>query len=124
MTKFDKPRKVLVHRYAFSEEEKRWMPVPDFRGVAHGFGVNYEEGENGFGNYTAVIVEAGNGQVYLPAATLVQFLEPESPGIDIEIVCSCGRPLETILTPGKPVEVVPCGHCLLKKSILTAPPGE
>lgn len=50
-------------------------------GVFHCWGSNYEEFEDGVGNYTTALVEADDGKVYECAASSVQFLDR---GSDIE----------------------------------------
>lgn len=44
--------------------------------VFHGFGVYYEEFENGPGNFTTAIIEDKDGQLDFVEVSLVRFLEP------------------------------------------------
>lgn len=45
-------------------------------GYFHGWGSNYEEFENGAGNYSVAIVELPDGKVIMPVAEDITFLEP------------------------------------------------
>lgn len=46
-------------------------------GYFHQWGCNYEEFENGAGNYSVAIVELPNGKVVTPLANDIEFLEPD-----------------------------------------------
>ena len=46
----------------------------EYTGLFHEWGVNYEEGENGFGNYTVGIIELDNGKIELIVPEKIQFL--------------------------------------------------
>lgn len=50
--------------------------------VFHGFGVDYEESSEGFGNYSTVIVEWPTGQVEMVRADKIRFLDPIHVGVD------------------------------------------
>ena len=51
----------------------------DFQiGVFHQWGNQYEEFENGAGNYTVAIVELPDGSVVMPVACDIQFLDDET----------------------------------------------
>ncbi len=45
-------------------------------GIFHKWGSNYEEFENGAGNFTVAIVELKDGSIIMPPADLIQFKEP------------------------------------------------
>ncbi len=51
----------------------RYEKVKDCEGVFHRWGENYEEFENGPGNYSVAIVELPNGEVITPSADLIKF---------------------------------------------------
>lgn len=61
----NKLRKVLVK-----------SPIESYEGWFHGFSQNYEEFDNGPGNFAAGIVERNNGKVETECAWFIQFLEP------------------------------------------------
>lgn len=46
--------------------------------IFHGFGSEYEEFENGAGNYSVAIVEWPNGQIELVRADRVRFVTPNT----------------------------------------------
>lgn len=45
------------------------------KGIFHQWGSNYEEFENGAGNYSVAIVELPNGKVIMPCANDIQFTD-------------------------------------------------
>lgn len=47
-------------------------------GYFHQWGSNYEEFENGAGNYSVAIVELPDGKVVMPVAEDITFLKTES----------------------------------------------
>ncbi len=62
-------RQVQVSRWAKDPESGNYGYVPTEHGWFHGWGVNYEEFENGPGNYSVAIVEFADGKVetFVPA---------------------------------------------------------
>lgn len=52
-----------------------WQPDFENEGVFHTWGVAYEEGDTGFGNYTVAIVELPNGEVVTPLPSNIKFLD-------------------------------------------------
>jgi len=46
-----------------------------FEGYFHGWGCNYEEFETGPGNYSVAIVELPDGEVVMPVADDIWFLD-------------------------------------------------
>jgi hypothetical protein len=44
-------------------------------GIFHQWGCNYEEFENGAGNYTVGIVETIDGKIHMPMADDITFLD-------------------------------------------------
>lgn len=44
-------------------------------GYFHQFGYNYEEFENGAGNYSTAIVELPTGEIVMPVVDDIQFLD-------------------------------------------------
>lgn len=51
-----------------------WKTVFDYTGKFHGWGVDNEEGETGYGNYTCGIVEKIDGTISLVYAGHIQFI--------------------------------------------------
>ena len=68
-------RKVMVSEYKKAEGTP--MRILQEKGVAefHQFGVDFEELENGTGNYSTAIVEWPDGKISNVAVQLVRFLE-------------------------------------------------
>jgi hypothetical protein len=62
--------KDAAHPFGETYHEK----VEQGTGLFHGWGSNYEEFENGHGNFSAAIVEMPDGSVQQPPADMVQFL--------------------------------------------------
>jgi len=50
--------------------------TPDYIGMFHKWGVDYEELNDGVGTYSVAIVELDDGQIRLPYASMVQFINP------------------------------------------------
>ena len=58
--------------------EKGMYETHDFKtGYFHQWGCNYEEFETGAGNYSVAIVELPTGEIVMPVADDIQFLEAE-----------------------------------------------
>ena len=70
----DEKRKVNVYKYATeagqSQHTKKWLGT----GVFHQFGIDYEEFENGPGNFTTAIVEMPDGTVENIPVHLIVFI--------------------------------------------------
>jgi len=66
-------RKVVLYKYERVKFSNRYEKVPDGHGLFHGFGVDYEELENGVGNYTTAIVEIPSGEIKNVPVELVIF---------------------------------------------------
>lgn len=69
-------RKVKVTAREYQPASKSWGLVDKGCGLFHGFGVSYEEFEEGPGNYSTAIVEMPNGTIVNAAVEFVTFLEP------------------------------------------------
>lgn len=54
----------------------KWERLFFEKGFFHAWGINYEEFGNGAGNYSVAIVELPNGEIIMPCATDIKFLEP------------------------------------------------
>ena len=65
-------------KYIHSPETKKYEPT-EFTGVFRGWGVDYEELENGPGPFTCAIVELGNGEVKLIPAENLTFINDIKP---------------------------------------------
>ena len=65
-------RKVEIRFW--DHETKNWVIIT---GLFHQWGINYQEFENGTGNFSVGIVELTGGRVVLPTADDVRFLEEE-----------------------------------------------
>lgn len=59
------------------------------KGYFHQWGCNYEEFETGAGNISTAIVELPSGEIVMPAADEIQFLDhtKTEPSYDIEAIC-------------------------------------
>jgi hypothetical protein len=73
-------RRVMVYEIVLDESSQRER-VPQGEAVFHGFGADYEEFENGPGNYTVAIIEWPNGAVQLVQTHLIQFIIPTDPRV-------------------------------------------
>ena len=67
-------RKVMVSENR-QQEEKKWKLVEKGEAMFHQFGSNYEEFENGAGNYTTAIIEWPDGTVGNVPVQHVRFLD-------------------------------------------------
>lgn len=63
--------------YATYNKEKRMYETHGFEeGLFHQWGVEYEEiNDYGVGNYSVAIVELSNGEIVMPFASNIQFLD-------------------------------------------------
>lgn len=72
-------RKVIVSRYVqpppVNGVAQKWALTEQGQAMFHQFGVNYEEFENGPGNYSTAIVEWPNGEVESVRAEHVRFVD-------------------------------------------------
>ena len=66
-------RKVMVSENR-QQEEKKWKLVEKGEAMFHQFGINYEEFENGAGNYTTAIIEWPDGTIGNVPVQHVRFL--------------------------------------------------
>ena len=67
-------RKVMVSEYR-QQEDRKWKLEEKGEAVFHQFGCNYEEFENGAGNYTTAIIEWPDGTVKHVPVEHVRFLD-------------------------------------------------
>jgi hypothetical protein len=72
-------RRVAVSGRRQNEQTRLFETVVLGEAWFHGWGVNYEEFENGPGNFTAAIVEWPDGKIELVFAENVQFADPILP---------------------------------------------
>ena len=62
--------------YKYVKDEKgNCVREFDCIGTFHAWGIEYEEGEYGYGNFSTAIVELDNGQIVTPAANMIRFLD-------------------------------------------------
>lgn len=66
-------RKVMVSEYKLQPDNK-WKMEEKGEAVFHQFGCDYEEAENGYGNYTTAIIEWPDGVVGSVRADHVRFI--------------------------------------------------
>jgi len=66
-------RKVVVYEWQRVKGQTHFDKVAVGNGVFHQFGVNYEEFENGPGNFTTAVVEMPDGSVRNVPVELIVF---------------------------------------------------
>lgn len=71
-------RKVIVFDYVKNENGIYKLEPRAEHATFHKFGCDYEEFENGVGNYTTAIIECPDGTVENLAVHRIKFLEPRS----------------------------------------------
>lgn len=59
---------------AYENEEKMAQGDHYLEGIFQGFGVNYDEYEDGIGNFTACVVLDAGGRIHLPYAAMCKFV--------------------------------------------------
>lgn len=69
---------VIVSEWRNTPGTRERKMVEKGEAIFHGFGSDYEEFENGAGNYTAAIVEWPGGQVELVRADRIRFVPPNT----------------------------------------------
>ncbi len=69
-------RKVMVTALKNVPGTREWKVVEKGEAVFHQFGMDYEEFENGPGNFSTAIVEWPDGMVDMVRAERIQFLTP------------------------------------------------
>ena len=69
-------RKVSIFKHERKEGETKYSLVPDGNGIFHCWGSNYEEFENGAGNFSSAIVERPNGWVINIPVEQIKFHKP------------------------------------------------
>lgn len=52
-----------------------WETVPDGEASFHQWGVDYEEFENGPGNYSVAIIERDNGKIETVRPEMIEFIK-------------------------------------------------
>ena len=71
-------RKVMVTALKNVPGTREWKVVEKGEAVFHQFGMDYEEFENGPGNFSTAIVEWPDGMVDMVRAERIQFLTPNA----------------------------------------------
>lgn len=71
-------RKVIIYKNERTKEPGKfhYQRVPAGEGVFHQWGVDYEEFDQGPGNFSTAIVEMPDGTIETPPATMIEFIEP------------------------------------------------
>ena len=69
-------RTVIVSEMRNTPGTSEWKMVEKGEALFHSFGADYEEFENGPGNFSAAIVEWPNGQVEMVRADRIRFVPP------------------------------------------------
>ena len=69
---------VIISERRNTPGTREWVTVEKGEAIFHGFGSDYEEFENGAGNYSAAIVEWPNWQIELVRADRVRFVTPNA----------------------------------------------
>ncbi len=68
-------RSVIVYKWEREKGQRHMVKVHDYVATFHSFGSNYEEFEDGAGNYSSAIVERLDGQVENVAVELIKFTD-------------------------------------------------
>lgn len=70
-------RNVLVYKLDYDNRDEKFRPtkVPVGSGKFHQFGVDYEELNDGVGNFSTAIVEMPDGKVVNVPVDLIEFIE-------------------------------------------------
>lgn len=71
----DPLRTVKVFKYEKPAGETRRIKSPDGNAWFHQFGINYEEFENGPGNFTTAVIERADGRIENVPCDMIQFAE-------------------------------------------------
>jgi hypothetical protein len=71
-------RPVEYYRYEKQKDSCVFLPVKEGEALFHCFGVDYEEFENGPGNYSTAIIELPDGSIKSIPVELIKFAEPYS----------------------------------------------
>jgi len=66
-------RKVVIYEYKKAKGQTHFEKVSVGHGLFHQFGMDYEEFENGTGNYSTAIVEMPDGEVKNIPVELIVF---------------------------------------------------
>ena len=66
-------RKVVVYEWQREKGQIHYKKIPVGNGIFHQFGVDYEEFENGPGNYTTAVVEMPDGSVKNVPVEMIKF---------------------------------------------------
>jgi hypothetical protein len=86
-------RKCVVSKYVFhpyapvtettpaQDASRSWEEVGE--ALFHGFGSDYEESSEGFGNFSTAIVEWPDGKIEMVRADKIRFLHPMFVGVDL-----------------------------------------
>ena len=86
----------------------------DYKGKFLGFSTDFEELENGVGNYPVALVETDGGEIRVHPVALVKFLAPAEENLDERQCSECGR--ENIERPMRLKETgkIICQRCFQK----------
>ena len=76
--KFGQLKRVDVYKMEGINERPYFKREFSYQGKFHGFGLDYEEFEDGAAGFTVAIVETLNGEVEMIRADLIQFVNPNA----------------------------------------------
>ena len=71
-------RKVQIFEGIYSKEEKKYILEPKAKGIFRCFGINFQEFENGIGNFTTAIIEMTDGSLRNEPIEHIQFIEEKT----------------------------------------------
>lgn len=68
-------RKVIYSKYVQTAPGQSWVLQEVGEAAFHQFGVDFEEFESGFANFSTAILELSDGQVIQVRADLIRFID-------------------------------------------------
>ena len=68
-------RNVRVYKFSKEPGDKYMKKVPDGTAKFHQFGLDYQELDNGIGNFSAAVIERDDGTVKLVPADMIEFIK-------------------------------------------------
>lgn len=71
-------RKVIVYENSYNAETNKWDKAESGIGEFHQFGLDLNEDEDGFTNFSVAIVEMPDGNVINPPVNMIRFINDEA----------------------------------------------
>lgn len=68
-------KKVKIFKWVRIPDKSSWHKIEDGEGVFIQYGVDFQEFENGIGNFSTAIIELDDGSVKNIPADLIQFIK-------------------------------------------------